>query len=413
MPSGPKKKPKRSRLPQVGSTLLLIALGVGGGIAAYKACEIVRALDRAGVEVQVLLTRNATRFVTPLTLQTLSRRKVLVEPFDLDDEQTIRHIELTRRIAAFVVAPATANLLAKFSGGIADDLVSTFHISVTVPLLVAPAMNTRMLLHPATQENLARLRGRGVQVIDSESGWLAEGEMGWGRMAEPSRIVEATLAAARRSRQLEGQSVVVTAGPTRERIDPVRYVSNRSSGKMGYALAAAVARRGARVTLISGPVSLAPPFGVECIPVETAEQMREEVLRARKGAAAVFMVAAVSDYVPRAQASKIKRSGAVLQLTLDEGSDILAELGRTREESLLVGFAAETEDLIENARSKLQSKNVDFVVANDVSRADIGLDADHNEVTILGRDGGIWKVPRASKSEVAESILDRVLGEPA
>ena len=391
---------------------MLVALGVGGGIAAYKACEIVRALDRADVGVQVLLTRNATQFITPLTLQTLSRRKVLVEPFDLEDEQTIRHIELTRRIAAFVVAPATANLLAKFSRGIADDLVSTFYVSVTAPVLVAPAMNTRMLLHPATQENLARLRARGVLVVDSESGWLAEGEVGWGRMAEPSRIVEATLALARRSRQLDGQSVVVTAGPTRERIDPVRFLSNRSSGKMGYALAAAAARRGARVILISGPVNLAPPFGVECVLVETAAEMRETVLRSRKGAAAVFMAAAVSDYVPQAVPSKIKRSGAPLELTLDEGSDILAELGRTREEPLLVGFAAETDDLIENARSKLQRKNVDFIVANDVSREDIGLDSDHNQVTILGRDGGVFEVPRAPKAEVAEAILDRVLGEP-
>ena len=392
---------------------MLVALGVGGGIAAYKACEIVRALDRADVGVQVLLTRNATQFITPLTLQTLSRRKVLIEPFGLDDERTIQHIELTRRIAAFVVAPATANLLAKFSRGIADDLVSTFYISVTAPVLVAPAMNTRMLLHPATQESLALLRARGVRVVDSESGWLAEGEVGWGRMAEPSRIVEATLAAAWRSRQLEDQSVVVTAGPTREPIDPVRFLSNRSSGKMGYALAAAAARRGARVTLISGPVNLAPPFGVECVPVETAAEMREEVLRARKGAAAVFMAAAVSDYVPQAVASKIKRSGVPLELTLDEGTDILAELGRTREEPLLVGFAAETDDLIENARSKLERKNVDFIVANDVSRRDIGLDSDHNQVTILGRDGGVWEVPRASKVEVAEAILDRVLGESA
>jgi phosphopantothenoylcysteine decarboxylase/phosphopantothenate--cysteine ligase len=390
---------------------LLVALGVGGGIAAYKACEIVRALDRADVGVQVLLTRNATQFITPLTLQTLSRRKVLVEPFDLDDERTVQHIELTRRIAAFVVAPATANLLAKFSRGIADDLVSTFYTSVTAPVLVAPAMNTRMLLHPATQENLVRLRARGVRVVDAESGWLAEDEVGRGRMAEPSRIVEATLAAACRSRQLEGQTVVVTAGPTRERLDPVRFLSNRSSGKMGYALAAAAARRGARVTLISGPVNLAPPFGVECVPVETAAEMREEVLRARKGAAAVFMAAAVSDYVPQAVASKIKRSGGPLVLTLDEGTDILAELGRTREEPLLVGFAAETDDLIENGRAKLERKNVDFVVANDVSRADIGFDSDHNQVTILGRDGGIWEVPRASKAEVAEAILDQVLGE--
>jgi phosphopantothenoylcysteine decarboxylase/phosphopantothenate--cysteine ligase len=391
---------------------VLVALGVSGGIAAYKACEVVRGLDRAGVEVQVLLTRNATQFITPLTLQTLSRRKVLVEPFDLADAQTIRHIELTRRIAAFVVAPATANLLAKFSRGIADDLVSTFHVSVTAPVLVAPSMNTRMLLHPATQENLGRLRARGVQVIDPDAGWLAEGESGWGRMAEPDRIVQATIEAARRSRQLEGKSVVVTAGPTRERIDPVRYLSNRSSGKMGYALAAAAARRGARVTLISGPVNLAPPYGVECVHVVTSAEMQEAVLQARPGAAAVFMAAAVSDYVPRAAASKIKRDGSSMALTLDEGPDILAGLGRDRQEELLVGFAAETGDLLDNARAKLERKNVDYIVANDVSRPDVGLDADRNQVTILGRGGESWDVPEASKAEVAEAILDRVLGGP-
>jgi len=387
---------------------VLVALGIGGGIAAYKACEIVRGLDRAGVEVQVLMTRSATQFITPLTLQTLSRRKVLLEQFDLGDTQTILHIELTRRVAAFVVAPATANLLAKFSRGIADDLLSTFHVSVTAPMLVAPSMNTRMLLHPATQENLGRLRARGVQVVDPDSGWLAEGEMGWGRMAEPERIVEATLAAARRSRQLEGKSIVVTAGPTRERVDPVRFVSNRSSGKMGYALAAAAARRGARVTLISGPVNLAPPFGVECVRVETSAQMREAVLAARQGVSAVFMAAAVSDYLPQTAASKIKKSGGVLTLTLDEGPDILAELGRDRGDELLVGFAAETENLLDNARAKLERKNVDFIVANDVSRPDIGLDADLNQVTILGRRGEVWELQKASKTEIAESILDRL-----
>ena len=218
---------------------MLVALGVGGGIAAYKACEIVRGLDRAGVGVQVLLTRSATQFITPLTLQTLSRRRVLIEQFDLEDERTVRHIELTREVAAFLVAPATANLIAKLSRGIADDLVSTFHISVTAPVLVAPAMNTRMLLHAATQENLAQLRSRGVQVIDPDSGWLAEGEIGWGRMADPARIVEATLAAVRRSRQLEGRTVLVTAGPTREGVDPVRFLSNRSARSNERARAAA------------------------------------------------------------------------------------------------------------------------------------------------------------------------------
>ncbi len=335
---------------------------------------------------------------------------MLVEPFDLDDEQTIQHIELTRSIAALLVAPATANTLAKLARGVADDLLSTFYTAVTAPVVVAPAMNTRMWLHPATQDNLAALRARGVQVIEPESGWLAEGETGQGRMADPDRIVAAALAAAKRSGELVGKTVVVTAGPTRERIDPVRFLSNRSSGKMGYALAAAAARRGARVVLISGPVDLPPPFGVERVPVETSAEMRQAVLEARRGAEVVLMAAAVSDYIPRFSSSKIKKTGRGLTLQLEQGPDILAGLGSDRQESILVGFAAETEDLLANARAKLERKRVDFIVANDVSRGDIGMQADDNAVTILSRNGEVWEVPKASKAEIAELILDRVLG---
>lgn len=389
---------------------MLVALGVSGGIAAYKACEIVRGLDRAGVEVQVILTRNGARFVTPLSLQTLSRRKVFLDTFDLDEEEAVRHIELTRRISALLVAPATANVLAKFSRGIADDLLSTFHLSVTAPVLVAPAMNTRMLLHPVTQENLRTLRARAVRVIEPERGWLAEGEVGWGRMADPQRIVGETVAALRRSRQLEGQSVIVAAGPTRESVDPVRYMTNRSSGKMGYALADACARRGARVTLVSGPVELPPPFGTERISVVTSAEMCEALLRVRAGAAAVFMAAAVADYVPRPAPLKIKKDGSPLTLTLDEGPDILAELGRRRQERLLVGFAAETDALIERARGKLERKNLDFIVANDVSEPGIGFEAEDNAVTVLSRGGESFTIPRATKREIAEAILDRVFG---
>lgn len=389
---------------------MLIALGVSGGIAAYKAAEIVRGLDQGGAGVQVILTEHATEFVTPLTLQTLSRRKVMLRAFDLDSEQTIQHIELTRQVDALVIAPATANILAKLAQGVADDLLSTFYTAVTAPVIVAPAMNTRMWLHPATQESLARLRSRGVEVIDPDSGWLAEGESGQGRMAEPARIVEAALRAARRSQTLAGRRVVVTAGPTREPIDPVRFLSNRSSGKMGYALAAAAARRGAEVVLISGPVDLPVPYGVRRVDVETSAEMRGAVLEERRDAEAVLMCAAVSDYLPRTSTSKIKKSGAALELRLDEGPDILAELGRDRQERLLVGFAAETDDLIENARAKLERKGADFIVANDVSQPGIGMESDDNAVTILDREGNAWEVPRASKAEIAESILDRVLG---
>lgn len=389
---------------------MLIALGVTGGIAAYKTPEIVRGLDKAGADVQVILTTHATEFVTPLTLQTLSRRKVLIDQYDLDSDQTIQHIELTRSIDALVVAPATANILAKFARGVADDLLSTFYTAVTASVVVAPAMNTRMWQHPATQANLDVLRSRGVAIVDPESGWLAEGETGQGRMAEPGQVVERTLLAARRSTQLSGKKIVVTAGPTREPIDPVRFISNRSSGKMGYALAAAAARRGARVVLVSGPVNLPLPFGVDRVDVETSEQMSVAVNEARKGAEAVFMAAAVSDYIPRYAASKIKKSGEGLSLDLDEGPDILAGLGRDRDERVLVGFAAETDDLATNARSKLERKGADYIVANDVSRADIGMDSEDNAVTILGREGQVWEVPKASKAEIAEAILDRVLG---
>lgn len=389
---------------------MLIALGVSGGIAAYKACEIVRGLTKAGAEVQVLMTANAERFVTPLTLKTLTRRAVMTSLWDAAADETVRHIDLTRDIAAFVAAPATANLIAKFAHGLADDLVSTLYVSAVAPVVVAPAMNTRMWLHPATQSNVAALRARGVRIVDPDSGWLAEGETGWGRLAEPEAIVRETLHAARRSTELSGKTIVVTAGPTREAIDPIRYLSNRSSGKMGYALAAAAARRGARVVLVSGPVAIPPPFGVECIAAPTAVAMRDAVLKARENAHALFMAAAVADYAPQAAASKIKKSGDRLTLTLDEVPDILAELGRTKGKEILVGFAAETDDLLANAAKKLATKGADFIVANDVATPGRGLESDRNAVTILDRAGGAFVVAEASKAEIADAILDRVLG---
>ncbi len=392
---------------------MLIALGVSGGIAAYKACEIVRGLDRAGASVQVLMTANAARFIAPLTLETLSRRKVLLDPFDHSGAEAVEHIDLARRVAALVVAPATANVLAKLAAGIADDFLSTFHLAVTAPVLVAPAMNTRMWLHPATQASLGTLRARGVQVVDPAIGWLAEGESGWGRLAEPDAIVAAALAAARHSQHLAGKRIVVTAGPTREPIDPVRFLSNRSSGRMGYALAAAAARRGAIVVLVSGPADLPPPYGVELLRVRTSEEMRRAVIDARAGAAAVIMAAAVSDFVTRPAESKIKKGAGPLVLTLEPGPDILAELGRDKGDLVLVGFAAETEDLLAHAREKLTAKNLDYIVANDVSAPGRGIESERNAVTILDRAGGYVEVAEASKAEIADAILDRVFGPGA
>ena len=390
-----------------------VALGVSGGIAAYKACEIVRGLTRAGCDVQVLMTRNATEFITPLTLQTLSGNRVLVEAFDLQAEETIQHIDLTRRIDALVVAPATANVIAKFARGVADDLLSTFFISVTAPVVLAPAMNTRMWKHPATRDNLERLVSRGVHVVDPGDGWLAEQEIGEGRLAEPQTIVEETLLAARRSTQMNGRKIVISAGPTREPIDPVRYLSNRSSGKMGFALADAAARRGATVVLIAGPVDRPTPFGVERIDVTTAAEMHVAVMGAREGADTVIMTAAVADYIPRAAEHKIKKAGEKLELTLDRGVDILAELGADRRERLLVGFAAETENVIDNARDKLERKNLDYIVANDVSGENTGMDVDDNAVTVLGRDGLAHDIPRAAKTVVAERLLDHLFSDVA
>jgi phosphopantothenoylcysteine decarboxylase/phosphopantothenate--cysteine ligase len=387
-----------------------IALGVCGGIAAYKACEIVRGLTEAGAAVQVLMTGNAQRFITPLTLQALSGRKVWTDPWDLSDDETLKHIELTRDLAAFVVAPATANALGKFAHGVADDFLSTFYLAVTAPVVMAPAMNTRMWQHPATQKALGVLEGRGVTVVPPESGWLAEREIGVGRLAAPATIVATALAAARRSTSLAGKKIVLTAGPTREPIDPIRYLSNGSSGKMGYALAAAAARRGASVVLVSGPVDLAPPYGVRVVRVTTSREMREAVLAERTDAFAIFMVAAVSDYAPVASERKIKKTGGPLTLVLEEGPDILAELGRTKGREILVGFAAETDDLLAQAGRKLEAKNADFIVANDIAAPGLGIGSDRNAVTILGRDGGRLDVSAAAKGAIAEAILDRVLG---
>jgi phosphopantothenoylcysteine decarboxylase/phosphopantothenate--cysteine ligase len=335
---------------------------------------------------------------------------VLVDPCDESTVETIQHIDLARRIDAFVVAPATANRLAKMARGVADDLLSTFYLAVTRPVVVAPAMNTRMWLHPATQESIAVLRSRGVRTVGPDSGWLAEGETGWGRMAEPESIVAAALEAGRCSSQLAGRTVVVSAGPTREALDPVRFLSNRSSGKMGYALAGAARRRGARVVLVSGPVALAPPWGVEIVAVHTAAEMRRALLEAAREADAVFMAAAVADWAPEAAPRKIKKGEAGLTLTLDRTPDILSELGRSRGKATLVGFAAETDDLLANARAKLESKNLDFVVANDVSGTDRGMESDRNAVTVLSRSGDVREVPLAPKGEVAEAILDCVFG---
>ena len=399
-----------------------IALGVSGGIAAYKAAEILRLLQDRGVKVQVVMTRAAQEFVRPLTFAALSGEKVIIEMFAREGgepnvESAIEHIAVAERIDALLVAPATADILAKFAHGIADDFLSTLFLATRAPVIVAPAMNVNMWSNPATQENLATLRSRGVRVVAPGSGYLACGMVGPGRLAENEAIVAATLEALGAAQDFAGQTVLITAGPTREAIDPVRYISNRSSGKMGYALAQAALRRGARVLLVSGPTALKPPDGVEVFPVESASEMHQAVMEHAAGANIIIKAAAVADYRPKKTSmQKLKRHDFLreggqgqgyAQLDLEPTPDIAAELGARKHDQIVVGFAAETENVLENARKKLVSKGLDAIVANDVSQPGIGMDSDRNAVTIITASE-VVDVPEASKAEVAQRILDAI-----
>jgi phosphopantothenoylcysteine decarboxylase/phosphopantothenate--cysteine ligase len=391
-----------------------VALGVCGGIAAYKACEIVRLLQEHGIRVQVVMTAAAQEFIRPLTFAALSGEKVITglwgsagEPANLDS--AIEHIAVAQSIDALLVAPCTADTLAKFAHGQADEFLSTLYLATPAPVVIAPTMNVQMWQHEATQSNLDILRKRGVQVVEPGSGYLACGMVGAGRMAEPEQIVATILAKLGIVRDLTGETVLITAGPTREPVDPVRFLGNRSSGKMGYALAEAAQRRGARVVLVSGPVALEAPAGVELVRVETAELMRSAVVSRAAEASIIIAAAAVADFrVRKAAEQKIKRNGAI-SLELEPTADILQELSANRRpEQVLVGFAAETKDAVENGRAKLTRKNLDAIVINDVSRPDIGFDSDRNEVTIITADEKI-EVPEDSKSKIAQRILDAAL----
>jgi phosphopantothenoylcysteine decarboxylase/phosphopantothenate--cysteine ligase len=388
-----------------------ILLGVTGSIAAYKAVELLRELTKRGAEVQVVMTEAATRFVAPLTFETLSRQPVLLDMFSLAYGSHIGHIEATARADLFVIAPATAHTIAKLAHGLADDFLSNIYLASRCPVLVAPAMDSDMYQHVAVQENLARLRDRGVHIVGPASGELASGLTGPGRLVEPPEIVEAIEKLLAPTQDLAGEVVLVTAGPTREPLDPVRYLSNRSSGKMGYAIAKAAAARGARVILVSGPTALAPPRGVDVIHVETAQQMHDAVLAKLHAATVVIKAAAVADYRPKQMAGrKLKKDEAVIEVRLEPTPDILAEVGKRKERRILVGFAAETEDLVANARKKLQRKNLDLMVANDVSQPGAGFDSDTNAVKILDAQGGVEEIPLQSKRSVADRVLDRVVG---
>ncbi len=393
-----------------------IALGVTGGIAAYKAAEIVRLLQDRGIRVQVVMTRAAQEFVRPLTFAALSGERVITGMFSQDSageqgepniDSAIEHIAVAQSIDALLVAPATADVLAHFAQGIAGDFLSTLYLATTAPVVVAPAMNVNMWNHPATQANLQILRQRGVKIVEPEAGYLACGMTGPGRLAENESIVAAVLEALGASQDLAGETVLITAGPTREKIDPVRYLTNRSSGRMGYSLAEGALRRGARVLLVSGPTSLTPPGAAELTRVESAEEMRDAVLGLLSQATIVIKTAAVSDYRPKlAAGQKIKRKGP-MTLDLEGTPDILKEVSSKKTSEIVVGFAAETENVLENARQKLVAKNLDAIVVNDVSREGVGFDSDRNAVTIITRDE-VVEVPETTKWEVAQRVLDQI-----
>src|SRR5579872_3444770 len=391
-----------------------IALGVTGGIAAYKAAEIVRLLQDRGIRVQVIMTHAAQEFVRPLTFAALSGEKVITGMFSPGEERAanidsaIEHIAVAQSIDALLVAPATADILAHFAQGIAGDFLTTLYLATTAPVVVAPAMNVNMWNHPATQANLEILRKRGVMIVEPGSGYLACGMVGAGRLAENEAIVAAVLEALGAAQDFSGETVLITAGPTREKIDPVRYLTNRSSGRMGYALAEAALRRGARVLLVSGPTTLTPPGAAELTSVESAEQMRDAVLNLLPQSTIVIKTAAVSDYRARsASVQKLKRKGP-LTLELEPTTDILREISARSQQQIIVGFAAETENALENARQKLTTKNLDAIVVNDVSREGIGFDSERNEVTIITHDE-VVQVPETTKWEVAQRVLDQVV----
>ena len=399
-----------------------VLLGITGCIGAYKAAEILRGLQKAGASVRVIMTRAATEFVQPLTFEALSGQPVIAEMYDRPNYAVIEHIAVAREADLLLIAPATANTLAKFTHGIADDFLSTVYLSNTNPVLIAPAMNVEMWSHPATQANLARLRERGVHFVDPGSGYQACGEVGVGRLAEPEDIVKRALELLRNPQStirndLQGEHIVITAGPTVEDLDPVRFITNRSSGKMGYALAEAAQQRGATVTLISGPTKLQPPKEVAFIAVRSTREMYNAVMGKVAESTVFIGCAAVADYRPAQRAEqKIKKNGRQgITLELEATEDIIAAVGAAvgtaahNLRRIVVGFAAESEALLNNAAAKLHSKNLDFIVANDITRKDAGFDVETNAATILRRDGSQFELPLQSKRALAEAVLDEVV----
>ena len=399
---------------QASTSKYNIALGVSGGIAAYKAVEVLRGLQRAGCLVRVAMTKRACEFVQPLTFRALSGSHVIVDDYAPDNPDPIAHITFSQSVELLVVAPATANIIAKFARGIADDFLSSTYLACSAPVLLAPAMNTTMWEHPATQRNLDQLRADGVHIMEPDAGEMACGTIGPGRLSDPDRIVAAALEilAGSSKKDLTGERILITVGATREEIDPVRFISNRSSGRMGFALAEAALKRGADVTIVSGVTTIAPPAGARVVQALTAEEMAHAVATETGNATVFIGAAAIADYRPAHRAAeKIKKSEETLTLILERTPDVLSQVAASRSNGMLViGFAAETENVVENAREKVQRKNLDAIVANDVARSDSGFDATTNAVTILTKNGATVELPLMSKTEAANRILDVIAG---
>ncbi|MEF9990913.1 MAG: bifunctional phosphopantothenoylcysteine decarboxylase/phosphopantothenate--cysteine ligase CoaBC [Romboutsia sp.] len=387
-----------------------VVLGVSGGIAVYKACDVVSRLKKLGINVHVIMTSSATEFVTPLTFQSLSQNYVVSDMFEEPKTWDVEHISLAKKADVFLIAPATANVIGKIANGICDDMLTTTLMATTGKILIAPAMNTNMYANPILKKNITTLKELGYSFIEPESGRLACGDIGKGKLASPEVIVEAVVSLLIEEQDLKGKKIMITAGPTIESIDPVRYITNRSTGKMGYSIAKEAINRGAEVTLVSGPTNLTPPQNLKkIIKIESAKEMYEAVLENLDENQVIIKSAAVADYKPKSYVDrKIKKSNDDLVINLDRNKDIALEIGKVKKDKILVGFAAETNDLIENAKGKVERKNLDFIVANDLTKEGAGFGVDTNIVKIIDKKGNMTEYPKMKKEEVANVILDKI-----
>ena len=386
-----------------------VVVGICSSISVYKSCEIVRGFQKKGYSVQAIMTKNATFLIQPLLLSAITKNTVHVDTFDRKASESISHISLAKEAALFVVAPATANMIGKMASGIADDFLSTFYMAVGCPVLIAPAMNEAMYFHTQTQLNIKKLKSLGARFVEPDRGYLACGDEGWGRLASPEEIVEEGLKLMRKSQSLAGKNVLVTAGPTREYLDPVRFLSNRSSGKMGYSIAEEAIKRGAHVTLISGPTHISPPQGVKLVLVQTTDEMADQTFQHYEKTDIVIMAAAVSDVTFKDVApQKMKKKGLSQDVKLVQTQDILKKLGEKKGDRILIGFAAETENIKENSLQKIEDKNLDFIVSNNVADETIGFESDFNQVFFVYSDGQITRTDRMSKVDISQLIWDRV-----